>query len=138
MALFLCSSRESCFHFVNSGGLEHLVNIFGCDKPNSISITLLLLGVVERATQFSIGCEGFFGWWPREDENVPSGVSEGYSQLLKLLLQKPRHDVASLATYVLHRLRFYEVASRYEVCFEFCELVFLSACLHILFIGILR
>ncbi|XP_041028654.1 protein virilizer homolog isoform X1 [Juglans microcarpa x Juglans regia] len=115
VALFLCSSRESCFHFVNSGGLEHIVHIFGNDKPNSVTITLLLLGVVERATQFSIGCEGFFGWWPREDENIPSGISEGYSQLLKLLLlQKPRHDVASLATYVLHRLRFYEVASRYE------------------------
>lgn len=114
VALFLCSSRESCFHFVNSGGMEQLAHLFCHDKQNSTAITLLLLGVIERATRYSIGCEGFFGWWPREDENVPSGISEGYSQLLKLLLQKPRHDVASLATYVLHRLRFYEVASRYE------------------------
>ncbi|KAA8516811.1 hypothetical protein F0562_017079 [Nyssa sinensis] len=80
----------------------------------SSAVTLMLLGVVEQATRNSIGCEGFLGWWPREDENVPSGTSEGYNQLLKLLLQKQRHDVASLATYVLHRLRFYEVASRYE------------------------
>ncbi|XP_059462211.1 protein virilizer homolog isoform X3 [Corylus avellana] len=114
VALFLCSGRESCFHFVNSGGMEQLAHIFCHDKPNSTSTTLLLLGVLEQATRYSIGCEGFFGWWPREDENVPNGTSEGYSQLLKLLLQKPRHDVASLATYVLHRLRFYEFASRYE------------------------
>ncbi|KAK7833133.1 hypothetical protein CFP56_025798 [Quercus suber] len=114
VALFLCSSRESCFHFVNSGGMEQLAHLFCHDKQNSTAITLLLLGVIEQATRYSIGCEGFFGWWPREDENVPSGISEGYSQLLKLLLQKPRHDVGSLATHVLHRLRFYEVASRYE------------------------
>ncbi|CAN1277690.1 Protein virilizer homolog [Linum perenne] len=50
----------------------------------------------------------------QEDENVPTGFSKGYSQLLKLFLEKPRHDVASLATYILHRLRVYEVASRYE------------------------
>lgn len=114
VALLLCSSRESCFHFVNTGGMELLAHFLCHDKPNSTPTMLLLLGVLERATRYSIGCEGFFGWWPREDENVPNGTSEGYSQLLKLLLQKPRHDVASLATCLLHRLRFYEVASRYE------------------------
>lgn len=133
MALFLCSGRESCFHFVSSGGMEQLAHIFCHDKPNSTATTLLLLGVLEQATRYSIGCEGFFGWWPREDENVPNGTSEGYSQLLKLLLQKPRHDVASLATYVLHRLRFYEFASRYEVCFELCVLICL--CLSALWVS---
>ncbi|MED6108788.1 hypothetical protein PIB30_027479 [Stylosanthes scabra] len=114
MAHLLCSGRESCFHFVNSGGMEQVAKFFSKDGQNSTTIILLLLGVVERATRYSVGCEGFLGWWPREDENIPSGTSEGYSQLLKLILSKPRHDVASLATYLLHRLRFYEVASRYE------------------------
>ena len=97
--------------------MDQLAYLFNHDMQKSIAITLLLLGVIERATRHSVGCEGFLGWWPREDENIPSGTSNGYSHLLKLLLQKPRHDVASLATYVLHRLRFYEVVSRYEVCF---------------------
>ena len=85
------------------------------DGQNSTTIMLLLLGVVERATRYSVGCEAFLGWWPREDDSIPSSISEGYSHLLKLILSKPRHDVASLATYLLHRLRFYEIASRYEV-----------------------
>ncbi|KAK7268102.1 hypothetical protein RIF29_20789 [Crotalaria pallida] len=114
MAHLLCSGRESCFQFVSSGGMEQLAKFFSNDGQNSTTTTLLLLGVVERASRYSVGCEGFLGWWPREDENIPSGVSDGYSQLLKLILSKPRHDVASLATYLLQRLRFYEVASRYE------------------------
>lgn len=115
MAYLLCSGRESCFQFVNSGGMQQIAMFFPKDGQSSTTIMLLLLGVVERATRYSVGCEGFLGWWPREDENIPSGISEGYSHLLKLILSKPRHDVASLATYLLHRLRFYEVASRYEV-----------------------
>ncbi|XVF76085.1 hypothetical protein PTKIN_Ptkin13bG0237800 [Pterospermum kingtungense] len=114
VALFLCSSKESCFHFVNFGGMDQLAYLFDHEMQKSAAVTLLLLGVIEQATRYSLGCEGFLGWWPREDENIPSGTSDGYSHLLKLLLQKPRHDVASLATYVLHRLRFYEVVSRYE------------------------
>lgn len=114
LALLLCSGRESCFHFVSSGGMEQLAHIFSNEVQNSSAIILLSLGVVEQATRHPIGCEGFLGWWPREDENIPSGTSKGYSQLLKLFLQRPQHDVASLATYVLHRLRFYEVVSRYE------------------------
>lgn len=115
LALLLCSGRESCFHFVNSGGMEQLVHIFSDEVQNSSAIILLSLGAIEQATRHPIGCEGFLGWWPREDENIPSGSSKGYSQLLKLVLQRPQHDVASLATYVLHRLRFYEVVSRYEL-----------------------
>ncbi|KAG5253008.1 Dof zinc finger protein [Salix suchowensis] len=107
--------RESCFHFVNSGGMEQLVDIFSDEVQNSSAIILLSLGAIEQATRHPIGCEGFLGWWPREDENIPSGSSKGYSQLLKLVLQRPQHDVASLGTYVLHRLRFYEVVSRYEL-----------------------
>lgn len=118
VALLLCSGKESCFHFVNGGGMKQLGFIFGHGIKNSSAVTLMLLGVVEQATRHSIGCEGFLGWWPREDENVPSGVSEGYNQLLKLLLQKQRHDIASLSTFILHRMRCYEVAARYEVpCF---------------------
>jgi hypothetical protein len=119
LALLLCSGRESCFHFVSNGGMEQLAHIFSNEVQNSSAIILLSLGVVEQATRHPIGCEGFLGWWPREDENIPSGTSKGYSQLLKLVLQRPQHDVASLATYVLHRLRFYEVVSRYEVCYQF-------------------
>ncbi|KAK8672102.1 hypothetical protein V6N13_110476 [Hibiscus sabdariffa] len=118
VALFLCSSKESCFHFVNCGGMDQLAYLFDHQLQKSTAITLLLLGVIEQATRHSVGCEGFLGWWPREDEDIPSGTSDGYSHLLKLLLQKPRHDVASLAAYVLHRLRFYEVVSRYE-----CEIL---------------
>ncbi|XP_022934378.1 uncharacterized protein LOC111441566 [Cucurbita moschata] len=114
VALFLCSAKESCFHFVNGGGMEQIVHLLSRGLEDSTSATLLLLAVIEQATQHSFGCEGLLGWWPREDENVPSGASEGYSQLLNLLLQKPRHDIASLATRILQRLSFYEVASRYE------------------------
>ncbi|CAL0317010.1 unnamed protein product [Lupinus luteus] len=114
VAHLLCSGSESCFQFVSSGGMDQLANFFSKDGQNSTTTMLLLLGVVERATRYSIGCEAFLGWWPREDDDIPSGISDGYSQLLKLILSKPRHDVASLATYLLHRLRFYEVASRYE------------------------
>ncbi|CAN1277697.1 Protein virilizer homolog [Linum perenne] len=114
VAFLLCSGRESCFHFVNQGGIEQLAHFFSHEMPNSSAVVLLLLGVIERATRHPIGCEAILGWWPREDENVPTGFSKGYSQLLKLFLEKPRHDVASLATYILHRLRVYEVASRYE------------------------
>lgn len=115
LVLLLCSGKESCFQFVNSGGMEQLAGVFCTATKKSTAITLMLLSVVERATRYSIGCEGFLGWWPREDENVPSGYSEGYSHIVKLLLEKQQHDVASLATYILHRLRFYEVASKYEV-----------------------
>ncbi|XP_068645257.1 protein virilizer homolog [Aristolochia californica] len=107
-----CSSREGCFHFVSGGGMGQLAHIF--QSECSPVVSLMLLGVVERATRHGIGCEGFLGWWPREDENVPTGTSEGYSYLVKLLLKKQRHDVASLATYLLHRLRCYEIASSYE------------------------
>ncbi|KAL0338696.1 UNVERIFIED_CONTAM: protein virilizer [Sesamum angustifolium] len=114
VACLLCSARESCFHFVSYGGMKQLGYIFNHRMQNSTSLTLLLLGVIEQATRHSIGCEGFLGWWPREEESIPVGASDGYNQLLKLLLENQRHDVASLATYVLHRLRFYEVTCRYE------------------------
>ncbi|KAM6547755.1 hypothetical protein CsatB_019431 [Cannabis sativa] len=114
VALLLCSGRDSCFNFVSGGGMDELAHVFCYDRQKSTATTLLLLKVVEQATRFSFGCEGFLGWWPREEGNIPNGISEGYSKLLNLLLQKPRHAVASLATHVLHRLRFYEVVSRYE------------------------
>ncbi|KAL8217068.1 hypothetical protein R6Q57_023905 [Mikania cordata] len=113
-ALLLCSFKESCFNFVNGGGMKQLSDIF-CTKVHSSAATLILLGVINQATKHSIGCEGFLNWWPREDNNIPIGTSDSYNQLLKLLMQKPRHDIASLATYILHRARLYEVASRYEV-----------------------
>uniref|UniRef100_A0A1J3J7R8 Virilizer N-terminal domain-containing protein n=1 Tax=Noccaea caerulescens TaxID=107243 RepID=A0A1J3J7R8_NOCCA len=114
LAFLLCSGKEGCLHFVNSGGMDQLVYLFGHDVQNSTTITLLLLGVVEQATRYAVGCEGFLGWWPREDRSIPSGKSEGYCLLLKLLMQKPCHEVASLAIYILRRLRIYEVISRYE------------------------
>ncbi|KAJ8536636.1 hypothetical protein K7X08_035037 [Anisodus acutangulus] len=114
LALLVSSARESCYHFVSSGGMEQLGYAFSSSLQNSSALKLLHLGVIEQATRHSVGCEGFLGWWPREDENIPSGTSERYNQLLKLLLHNRRHDVASLATYILHRLRFYEVSSRYE------------------------
>lgn len=122
-ALILCSCKESCFHFVNVGGMKQLTDIF-CTKVHSSAATLMLLGVIEQATRHSIGCEGFLNWWPREDDKIPIGTSEGYNQLLRLLMQKPRNDVAFLATYILHRARFYEVASRYEVVYLFLYVLF--------------
>lgn len=100
---------------MNGGGIEYLHQVFLGDLRDSATVVLLLLGVMEQASRHSIGCEGILGWWPREGVDVPLGISECYTQLLKLLLQKTRHDIASLATHVLHRLRFYEVVSRYEV-----------------------
>ncbi|KAL1211757.1 virilizer-like protein [Cardamine amara subsp. amara] len=114
LSFLLCSGREGCLQFVNSGGMDQLVYLFGHDVQNSTTITLLLLGVVEQATRHSVGCEGFLGWWPREDGSIPSGKSEGYCLLLKLLMEKPCHEIASLAIYILRRLRIYEVMSRYE------------------------
>ncbi|XP_018621997.1 protein virilizer homolog isoform X3 [Nicotiana tomentosiformis] len=114
LALLVSSARESCYHFVNCGGMEQLGYCFVSSLQNSSALKLLHLGVIEQATRHSVGCEGFLGWWPREDENIPSGTSERYNLLLKVLLHNQRHDVASLATYILHRLRFYEVSSRYE------------------------
>ena len=115
VALLLCSGRESCFHFVNVGGMDQLGHVLCHDRQNSTAATLLLLGTVEQATRFSFGCEGFLGWWPCEGESIPSGISECYGKLLNILLQQPRHAVASVATCVLHRLRVYEVVLRYEV-----------------------
>ncbi|XP_020597911.1 uncharacterized protein LOC110037579 [Phalaenopsis equestris] len=114
MALLVCSSSESCFHFVNGGGMEQIVTLLGDEMQSSTAFTLLLLGVIENATRHAVGCEGFLGWWPRNDDNVPATKSEGYCNLLKLLLRKRRHDVAYIASYILHRLRCYEIAARYE------------------------
>lgn len=52
--------------------------------------------------------------WSKSIEKHPLGFSESYCRLLELILSKPRHDVASLATYLLYRLIFYGFASRYE------------------------
>ncbi|KAJ6813815.1 uncharacterized protein M6B38_141565 [Iris pallida] len=114
VVLLLCSARDGCFHFVNSGGMEQIAALVAELFHRSTSLALLILGVIENATRHAIGCEGFLGWWPRENESVPVGKSDGYSNLLKMLLTKQRHDVASLATYVLQRLHFYESISRYE------------------------
>lgn len=116
MVLLLCSAKESCFHFVRYGGMEKIAAMLSHLPNQSSALALLLLGAVENATRHSIGCEGFLGWWPRADYKIPTGKSDGYSNLLRLLFTKQRHDVASLATYILQRLRFYETASRYEVC----------------------
>ncbi|KAF8722237.1 hypothetical protein HU200_022545 [Digitaria exilis] len=115
LVLLLCSSKESCFYFVGSGGMEQIINLLCWKTPKSTATTLLLLGIVEHATRHAFGCEAFLGWWPRTDHvSTPVGSSNGYCSLLKLLLDKERHDIASLAAYVLQRLRFYEILSKYE------------------------
>lgn len=115
LVLLLCSSKESCFYFVDTGGMEQIINLLCWRTPKSAATTLLLLGIVEHATRNGFGCEAFLGWWPRaEHTSIPVGSSDGYCSLLKLLLEKERHDIASLATYVLQRLRFYEILSKYE------------------------
>ncbi|KAH7674399.1 Protein virilizer protein [Dioscorea alata] len=114
VSLFFCSSRDSCFHFVCGGGMDQVIKLLCCETQRSMAITLLLLRVVEAATRYGIGCEGFLGWWPREDAIVPIGNSSGYCNLLKLILNKQRHDIASLATYILQRLGFYEITCQYE------------------------
>ncbi|PKA63718.1 hypothetical protein AXF42_Ash017002 [Apostasia shenzhenica] len=114
MVLLVCSARKSCFHFINGGGIEQVVTLLGDETLSSTALQLLILGVIENATRHAVGCEAFLGWWPRNEQNVPTAKSEGYSNLLKLLLRKQRHDVASLASCILQRLRCYEVACRYE------------------------
>ncbi|KAJ1294785.1 hypothetical protein BS78_01G173400 [Paspalum vaginatum] len=115
LVLLLCSSKESCLYFVGTGGMAQIINLLCWKTPKSAATTLLLLGIVEHATRHGFGCEAFLGWWPRTDCNsIPVGSSDGYCCLLKLLLEKERHDIASLATYVLQRLRFYEILSKYE------------------------
>ncbi|KAG9151531.1 hypothetical protein Leryth_023728 [Lithospermum erythrorhizon] len=111
IAILLCHTKESCFHFVNGGGMELLEYALTSD---SAALKLMALADIEQATRHSVGCEGFLGWWPREKDNIPSSVSERYCKMLKLVLQNQRHDIVSLATYILHRVRVYEVASRYE------------------------
>ena len=116
LVLLICSSKESCFYFVDAGGMEQIVNLLCWKTPKSTATTLLLLGILENATRHGVGCEAFLGWWPRSDkDSIPTGSSDGYCSLLKLLLEKERHDIASRATYLLQRLRFYEILSRYEV-----------------------
>lgn len=117
LIFLFCHGRDGCFHFVNGGGLHEVCSIFSNEAQNSTAVTLMLLGIVERATRHAIGCEGFLGWSPREDESIPPPSSEGYGHLVKLLLKQHRHDVASLVAFILHRLRFYEIVSRYEVNF---------------------
>jgi hypothetical protein len=116
LVLLLCSSKESCFYFVDTGGMEQIINLLCWKTPKSAATTLLLLGIVEHATRNGFGCEAFLGWWPQtEHSSIRVASSNGYCSLLKLLLEKERHDIASLATYVLQRLRFYEILSKYEV-----------------------
>lgn len=96
--------------------MEQIINLLCWKTSISPATTLLVLGIVEHATRYVVGCEAFLGWWPRSDDNnIPIGSSVGYCSLLKLLLENERHDIACLATYVLQRLRFYEILSRYEV-----------------------
>ncbi|KAL2900848.1 ATP synthase subunit alpha 2 [Bienertia sinuspersici] len=64
--LILCSGKESCFHYVNGGGMEQLAQFLSQEECESTTVTLMLLGVVEQATRYSVGCEGLLGWWPRE------------------------------------------------------------------------
>ncbi|CAL4917596.1 unnamed protein product [Urochloa decumbens] len=115
LVLLLCSSKESCFYFIGNGGMDQIINLLCWKTPKSAATTLLLLGIVEHATRHAFGCEAFLGWWPRTNHSsIPVGSSDGYCSLLKLLLEKERHDIASLATYTLQRLRFYEILSKYE------------------------
>lgn len=115
LILLVCSSREGCSHFVSGGGMDQIIHLLHREIPKSTATTLLLLLIIECATRHGIGCESFLGWWPRRDFVVPFRVSDGYCYLLELLLEKQRDDIASLSTYVLHRLRFFEILSRYEV-----------------------
>lgn len=116
LVLLLCSSKESCYYFVSAGGMEQIINLLCWKTPKSAATTLLLISIVEHVTRYGFGCEAFLGWWLRSDHNsIPACSSNGYCSLLKLLLEEERHDIASLATYVLQRLRFFEILSKYEV-----------------------
>ncbi|KAL6662063.1 hypothetical protein ACP70R_001447 [Stipagrostis hirtigluma subsp. patula] len=48
LVLLLCSSKESCFYFIDTGGMEQIINLLCSKTPKSAATTLLLLG-----------------WWPR-------------------------------------------------------------------------
>lgn len=110
----LCTDIEGCRQFVEAGVMQHLVDILQHDSGRSTATSLMVLGVVERACRYAVGCEALLGWLPREGGSVPNGASEGYSTLLRLLLQKQRHDIACLASHILHRLRAYEIIVVFE------------------------
>jgi hypothetical protein len=97
--------------------MDKIIQLLSVEIQDSTFFTLLLVSIVECATRHGIGCEAFLGWWSHGDQTIPLHASLGYTLLLRLLLEKQRHDIASLATYVLHRLRFFETLSRYEVTF---------------------
>lgn len=110
----LCTDAEGCRQFVEAGVMQHLVDILQHDSGRSTATTLMVLGVVERACRYAVGCEALLGWLPREGGAVPKGSSEGYGTLLRLLLQKQRHDIACLASLILQRLRAYEIIIEFE------------------------
>ncbi|KAH9287987.1 hypothetical protein KI387_032104, partial [Taxus chinensis] len=114
MVHLLCTDTEGCCQFVKAGGMQHLINVLLHYLGRSTVITLLTLGVVERACRYAVGCEAFLGWVRRKGEIIATGTSEGYSTLLKLLLQRPRHNIACLVTSILHRLRAYEIMVKFE------------------------
>ena len=113
----LCTDIEGCHQFVEAGVMQHLVGILQHDLGRSTATSLMVLGVIERACRYAVGCEALLGWFPREGGNVPNGASEGYSTLLRLLLQRQRHDIACLTSHILHRLRAYEIIIVFEVLF---------------------
>ncbi|KAJ3682983.1 hypothetical protein LUZ60_013210 [Juncus effusus] len=114
LILLLCFSKEGCLHFSKIGGMNKIIQLISQETKESTFITLLVVSIIECGTRHGIGCESFLGWSPAGGGPVPVRTSQGYSCLLRLLLEKQRHDVASLATYVLHRLHFYETLSRFE------------------------
>lgn len=110
----LCTDIEGCRQFVEAGVMQHLVGILQHDLGRSTATSLMVLGVVERACRYAVGCEALLGWLPREGGSVPNGASEGYSTLLRLLLHRQRHDIACLTSHILHRLRAYEIIIVFE------------------------
>jgi len=55
LVLLLCSSKESCFYFISSGGMGQIINLLCWKTPKSAATTLLLLGIVEHATRHAFG-----------------------------------------------------------------------------------
>lgn len=112
----LCTDAHWCLQFVMAGGVHLLMNVLQCTSAESSATALLVLGAVKCACQHAFACEALLGWWPPKttSTDAKSRASVGYCVILKLLLQTKRHNVAQLASQVLHCLHAYEVVSEFQ------------------------
>ncbi|CAM6106109.1 unnamed protein product [Calypogeia fissa] len=122
-AQLLCTDARECYRFVLAGGLHLLLDVLQHVVGNFSATTLLALGAVECASRYAFGCDALLGWWIPNTalcrESWESRVTcQGYSVLLKFLLQPQQRPIVLLAARVLHRLRTYELTAAIQPIVE--------------------